>query len=107
MNWEFFAIYFLWMTGGLIFHLLTKFVNAHEKPNYSWKTFVHMNWPNALLGFFSGCIMVALLSSRQEDLGWYGYVLSLLFGYAGSSLLKNLLKAAKGFFKKLILKWFQ
>lgn len=106
MNWTTFGIDYLWMLGGLLFHILLKFANAHDKPNYSWNIFIHKNWTSWILGIFAGSLMVILLVTRQEDLGWYGFVLSLLFGYSGSSLLKNLLKRAKSFFKKLIFKWF-
>jgi hypothetical protein len=102
IDWHSFLFDYLFMLAGITFHLLLKFVNAHEKPDYKGSIFIKKNWTNALLGWFAGTILVILMVTKSKDLGWNAYLLSLLFGYSGSSLLKNVLKMARAKFTKFI-----
>lgn len=104
MNIQSFLIYYAFMLAGIIFHLLLKFSTAYQRPDYAWKIFVKRNWTGALLGWFAGSILVVLLSLRGEPQSWMNYLLSITFGYMGSSMLKNLLKSGKTYWKSLITK---
>jgi len=81
-----------WAMAGLVFHLLTKLMNAYRIKNFNVGIFVHRNWIPFLTSFWAIIIVMGLVCVNDPMVAHMDSFKAVFIGYSGSSFLKNLLK---------------
>jgi len=92
MNWGEFISLIFWALAGLIFHYLTKLVNAYRRKDFNISIFLHRNWIPALASFWAIVIVIGLVASNSFLSDKFDSFEAVFLGWSGSSFLKNLLK---------------
>jgi hypothetical protein len=85
-----FILHIVFALVGFLIHVLTKWNNALRKPGYSIKIFWKMNWMSYAISFL--CTGLLLGIALAQTAITISFTESALFGLAGASILKNLLK---------------
>ena len=85
-----FILHIVFAFVGFLIHVFTKWNNALRKPGYSIKIFWRMNWMSYAISFLcTGLLLGIALAQTAITLS---FTESALFGLAGASILKNVLK---------------
>jgi len=85
-----FILHIVFAFVGFLIHVFTKWNNALRKPGYSIKIFWKMNWMSYMISFL--CTGLLLGIALAQTTITVTHMESALFGIAGASILKNVLK---------------